>query len=108
MTPNYKIISRSISGLQWINNYDRNLCARTLLLSSPIASIISKSTNILCIIDTNSLRTTKALDVIQQIKDVIDNLRLSHTHLTHKHAITIVETFPCFKVSANFPSTTSL
>ena len=89
------------------NNHDRHLCARTLL-SSSIASIISKPTNILCIIGTSSIRATKALDVIQQTRDVIDTVRLHDIHLPHKHAITVMEIFPCFKVSANFPSTTSL
>ncbi|CAF1357067.1 unnamed protein product [Rotaria sordida] len=108
ITSNYRIITRSISGLQWINKYDPNLCTRSLILSSSITSILSDATGVLCIIGTNSVRTTHTSDIIPQIEDIVNLIRVHNPHLTHKHGITIVETFPCFKVSNTFPSITSL
>ncbi|CAF1964654.1 unnamed protein product [Rotaria magnacalcarata] len=32
-TPSYKLITNSISGLQWVNTYNTKLCTRSLLLS---------------------------------------------------------------------------
>ncbi|CAF4997926.1 unnamed protein product [Rotaria sp. Silwood1] len=107
-TSKYTMITHSISGLQWINQYDSKLCARSIILSSSMTSILSKSAGVLCLIGTNSVRTTHALQIIQQIEDIIHTIRLHHAHLTHKHGITIVQTFPCFKVSKRFPSTTLL
>ena len=107
-TQHYHISTQSISGLQWINKYDRHLCARSILASSSFTSILSQCTGIVFLIGTNSVRSTHALHIIEQIEDIITVIRLHHGHLTHKHGITIVETFPCYKTSARFPSSTLL
>jgi hypothetical protein len=103
-TPTYKQITKSISGLQWINPYNPALCARSLISSSSISSLLSLCNNVLFIIGTNSIRTTIAPQIITQIDDIIDLIRSQHPHLIHQQNITIASVFPCFKVSSLFPT----
>jgi hypothetical protein len=107
-TPNHHFVTRSISGLQWIKTYDDKLCARSILLTPSITSILARSAGILCIIGTNSVRATHASQIITQVENVINVIRTHHAHLIHKHDITIVATFPCFNLSKRFPSITLL
>ncbi|CAM4981871.1 unnamed protein product [Rotaria socialis] len=101
-TPSYKLITYSISGLQWVNTYNTKLCTRPLLLSSSITSILSSCTGVLFLIGTNSVRNTLALQIITQIEDIISLLRSHHPHLLHKTDITVATVFPCYKPSFRF------
>jgi len=103
-TPNYHVITHAISGLQWVNQYNNNLCARALILSSSISSLLSSSADVLLLIGTNSVRTTPTLQTIEQIEDIINIIRSHHVHLNHQHHITIIVTFPCYKTSSRFQS----
>ena len=103
-TPNYTITTRAISGLQWINKYNSNLCARSVILSQHTTSLLSTSHGVLLLIGTNSIRNTFAFQIIEQITDIINIIRSQHIHLHHKSDITIIVTFPCLKVSYRFPS----
>ncbi|CAF0988794.1 unnamed protein product [Rotaria magnacalcarata] len=101
-TPSYKLITNSISGLQWVNTYNTKLCTRSLLLSSSITSILSSCTGVLFLIGTNSVRNTSALQIITQVEDIISTLRSHHPHLAQKTDITVATVFPCYKPSFRF------
>jgi hypothetical protein len=107
-TSNYRMITKAIPGLQWTNQYENKYCAYSLIRSKSIVSLLSSSIGILLLIGTNSVRTTSALEIIEQVEDIINTIRLHHGHLSNKHSITIVSTFPCYKVSRRFPSDTLL
>ncbi|CAF5217747.1 unnamed protein product, partial [Rotaria magnacalcarata] len=107
-TSSYKIIVKPISGLQWINHYDKNLCAKSLLLSSSISSILSSCVGVLFLIGTNSIRNTSAPRIIEQLEDIIDLVRFNYGHLQSKADISITSVFPCHKTSKLFPSISSL
>ncbi|CAF2094488.1 unnamed protein product [Rotaria magnacalcarata] len=104
----YRIIVKPISGLQWINHYDKNLCTRSLLLSSSISSILSSCVGVLFLIGTNSIRNTSAPRIIEQLEDIIDLVRFNYDHLQSKADISITSVFPCHKTSKLFPSISSL
>ncbi|CAF2096549.1 unnamed protein product, partial [Rotaria magnacalcarata] len=99
----YKIIVKRISGLQWINHYDKNLCTKSLLLSSSISSILSSCVGVLFLIGTNSIRNTSAPRIIEQLEDIIDLVRFNYGHLQSKADISITSVFPCHKTSKLFP-----
>ena len=107
-TSKYKFTCKSISGLQWVNNYNKQLCTRSLLLSSSISAVLSTCNGVLFIVGTNSIRTTTALHIIRQIDDIIDLVRFHHPHLICKTDISIVSVFPCLKPSSLFPSNSLL
>lgn len=107
-TSNYHVITEAVSGLQWKNPYDNKYCAYSLIRSKSICSLLSSSIGILLLIGTNSVRTTSALEIIKQVEDIINTIRLHHGHLNKKHTITIISTFPCYKTSKRFPSSTLL
>lgn len=107
-TPQYKLIIKSISGLQWVNTYNTQLCTRSLILSSSMSALLSTCNNIFFLIGTNSIRNTFATQVIEQVNDIVDLLRSQHPHLMNKTDINMVSTFPCLKPSLFFPSGSSL
>jgi hypothetical protein len=104
-TPDYCVMVQSISGLQWINPYDNKLCARSLILSSSLSSRLSSASGLLFCIGTNSVRTTPALQIIEQVEEIINLIRSNHVHFNKKHDITILTTFPCYKTTTRFPTT---
>ena len=107
-TSQFTLTSKFIPGLQWINNHDTNFCAQFHLLSSSISSILSSSTNIFLLIGTNSIRSTPALQILTQVENVVDLIRIHYQHFLQKRNITIACVFPCLKVSTSFPSHSSL
>ncbi|CAF1232873.1 unnamed protein product [Rotaria magnacalcarata] len=107
-TSSYKIIVKPISGLQWINHYDKNLCTKSLLFSSSISSILFSCVGVLFLIGTNSIRNTSAPRIIEQLEDTIDLVRFNYGHLQSKVDISIISVFPCHKTSKLFPSISSL
>jgi hypothetical protein len=108
VTPHYKLIVKSISGLQWVNTSNGRLCTRSLIMSSTISSILSSCSGVLFIVGTNSIRNLVAPHIIEQIDDLIDLIRNHHSHLSNKTDITIASVFPCFKPSSIFTSNSSL
>ena len=100
----YHIISRSISGLQWMNTHNKNVCANSIISTASVTSFLSCASKVLFLIGTNSTRNTSALQIIEQIEEIINKIRFNHSHLSAKDAITIIATFPCFKPSYHFPS----
>jgi hypothetical protein len=101
-TSTYHIITHFVSGLQWVNNTNSQVCARSLILQYPLSSLLTSCTADLFMIGTNSVRNTPAAQIIEQIEDVIDLIRSHHLHLTNTSAISIIKTFPCYKPSASF------
>jgi hypothetical protein len=45
---------------------------------------------------------------VNSLEDIINMIRSYHVHLSNKHDIIMVLTFPCYKVSLRFPSITLL
>ena len=107
-TSSYNIITKSISGLQWVNEHKIQLCTRSLTLSPTFSPLLSSSIGVLFLIGTNSIRQIPALQIMQQIEEIIELIRFHHPHLNKKHDISIVTTFPCYKVSSRFSSPSSL
>ncbi|CAF3336543.1 unnamed protein product, partial [Rotaria sp. Silwood2] len=107
-TSSYKIIIKPISGLQWNNQYDKSLCAKSLILSQSISSNLSSCAGVLFLIGTNSVRNTSAPRIIEQVEDIIDLIRRNYSNLQQKLAISITSVFPCVKPSKMFPSIASL
>jgi hypothetical protein len=108
ITSTHRIIIKSISGLRWLFTKNRDLCATYQLQRFNISSYLASSTAIMLLIGTNSIRSSPASKIIQQIEDLIHLLRHLHPHLRHKDNIHIVATFPCLKTSRSFPSSSSL
>lgn len=96
-TPAYSIEVMAISGLKWIDQYNPNLSAMTLLSSPTLQQRLSNAKAIMFIIGTNSVRCTPAAVVATQITHAISLLRSHHSHLSDKQCINIVPCFPCLK-----------
>ena len=98
----YSLITRSISGLQWFNPRDTDLCATSLIQSTSLSSLLSSSAGIFFLISTNSVRTTSAVEIIDQVANIIRLIRSHHPHLSNKHHISIISPFPCLRTSSSF------
>ena len=107
-TPHFTVTTRSISGLQWINEQRPDLCARSHLSSSSVSSILSTTNAIMFLIETNSVRNIAASRIIEQVTNIITTVRVTYPHLIHSNSITVVTTFPCLKPSYTFPTLSSL
>lgn len=107
-TPSYKIIVKPISGLQWTNQFDKNLCTKSLIFSQSISSNLSSCAGVLFLIGTNSVRNTSAPRIIEQIENIIDLIRFHYSNLQQNNSISITSVFPCIKPSKMFPSISSL
>jgi len=102
--PHYSLTTITISGLSWLNTLEQSLSAQSLLFSPSFSSHLPNYSRILFLIGTNSVRSTKAPEIIAQIEHIIDRLRLSYPHLSIPHAIGIISAFPCRKRSGSFTS----
>lgn len=107
-TSEYSITTKSISGLSWSNSYNSSLCTSSFLTSSSFSTHIVNFSRVLFLIGSNSIRTTRAPVIIDQIASLIDYLRSTYPHLDHPAAIGIIYTFPCYKTSISFPTLSSL
>ena len=101
-TPCYRIIIKSISGLQWVHIHNSQLCAKALLSSSSISSFLFLCIGVLFLIGTNSVRKALALNIIDQLENTICLVRSHHTQLIHNSSISIVSVFPCSKPKSLF------
>ena len=108
VTPSYKLIVKSISGLQWVNQYNHDLCATSIIFSSSVSSLLSSSTGVFFLVGTNSIRNTLASQIIAQIEHFMDLIRSHYIHLKHRVDIAIALAFPCFNSSYLFTSTSAL
>ena len=107
-TSHYRMSTKAISGLQWVQPYQRELCATSLILSSSLSPLISACTSILLIIGTNSVRNTDAVRIIQQVEHFVSIIRTNYPHFLRKQDISLAYTFSCYKTSFHFPSIQSL
>ena len=108
ITPNYHTITYSVSGLQWINTHDQQLCTRSIILKDPLSSLLISCSHVSFLVGINSVRNLPATHVINQVQEVLNLLRSEYLHLTQKHSISIFAIIPCQKTSTYFPSTFSL
>ena len=104
----FSIITRYISGLQWYNHQNSHLCAQSRINSHEISHHLSARQSVLFLIGTNSIRTTFAHEILNQIINFVNVIRSNHPTLTHKTSIIISIPFPCLKTSSKFSSTDSL
>lgn len=107
VTSNYSINTYSISGLQWLNRYDKNLCVFSLLQTDLFSSAVSTTSNVLFLVGTNSVRNLPASEIISQIDHIFDFLYSHYTHLQNGQLV-ITTCLPCLKTSRRFPSLSSL
>jgi len=98
----FKIITKAVSGLKWIDHRHRNLCGKVLLSSGEIVRYLSEADGVLFLIGTNSVRMFSAEQVIDQVKEIITSIRQNHRRLNDPDRITIALTFPCLNLSHRF------
>ena len=107
-TPTYKLITRSIPGLKWIDIYDSKLSVFALLSLAEIQSSVSQANSILFLVGTNSVRVLPANQVISQVERLISFVQQTFPHLHQSGKISIVLTLPCFKITRRFRTEQSL
>ncbi|CAF2156510.1 unnamed protein product [Rotaria magnacalcarata] len=103
ITPYYCVKTYSISGLQWINKFDKKLCLFSLIQQDPYPSLINSTSYILFIVGTNSVRTLPATEVINQLDHILEILYSQYVHLSNGKII-ITTCIPCLKPSKRFPT----
>ena len=108
ITPNYHTITYSVSGLQWINTHDQQLCTRSIILKDPLSSLLISCSHVSFLVGINSVRNLSATHVINQVQEVLNLLPSEYLHLSQKHSISIFAIIPCQKTSTYFPSIFSL
>jgi len=101
-TPSYNLTRTSISGLKWIDDYDRKLSVYALLSLPEIQSSLSQANAVLFFVGTNSVRMLPVRQIIFQIQDVIFPVRRRYPHLNQHGKISISLTFPCFKTNGRY------
>lgn len=104
ITTFYEIKSYSISGLQWINKYNKSLCLFSLIQQDPFSSLMCSTSYVLFLLGTNSLRNWSATEVIVQVDHIIAFLYSRYNHLTNNRII-ITACIPCLKPSKRFSTT---
>lgn len=104
ITAHYQIKTYSISGLQWVNQYDHTLCLFSLIQQDRFSSLISSASYLLFLLGTNSLRNLSAMEVINQLDDILHFLYSRYHHLTNRKII-ITTCLPCLKTTRRFSST---
>jgi hypothetical protein len=107
-TERYQLHIRAVSGLQWRDDQDKRYCAHSLIYSNSLSPSLNRFAAVLFLIGINSIRYIDAAKVIQQVAYVINYLQQHYPHLNQKHNISVVTSFPCYKPSPSFPSTSSL
>ena len=104
ISPSFKMITKAVSGLKWIDRYQRNLCGKVLLSSGELVRYLSEADAVLFLIGTNSVRIFSAEQVIDQVKGIITFIRQEYRNLNDPESITIALTFPCLKFTQRFPT----
>ena len=107
-TSSYKLTIKSIAGLQWFNNYNKQLSLLHLLFSSDIQFLLSEADRVLFLISTNSVRIFSASTIISQIEEIIFFLQYTCPQLNRRENIIIPLSFPCLKFTDKFPTKFSL
>ena len=97
-----------MSGLQWINEHDQQLCTRSIILKDPLSSLLISCSHVSFLVEINSVRNLPATHVINQVQDVLNVFRSQYLHLNQRYNISIFAVFPCLKPSPHFSSTLSL
>ncbi|CAF1623390.1 unnamed protein product, partial [Didymodactylos carnosus] len=103
----YDIYTIAKSGLQWIDRYDTQTSAQ-YKVATEHAKLISTCDTIVLAIGTNTLRHTKFVDAIEQVKNIVSLIRKQHPHLSSPSQIIITLCFACKKESTKFPTAASL
>ena len=104
----YNIQVAAISGLRFVDVHAPHLCASTLIQSSSLSEILSNVKAIILFIGTNAIRSHSYDVVIDQVANLVSTIRRLYPHLSSPQSITILSTFPCYKPSNSFPTTSSL
>jgi hypothetical protein len=101
-SPLFKMITKAVSGLKWVDRYQQNLCGKVLLSSGEMIRYLSEADTVLFMIGTNSVRIFSAEQIIDQVKGIITSIRQEYRNLNDPDSITIALTFPCLKFTQRF------
>jgi hypothetical protein len=104
----YNLVSKSVSGLKWIDYYDQKYSVCALLSLPEIQSHLSQASGVLFLVGTNSVRIMPARKIISQVQQIILSVQQNYPHLNQSKKISVSLTFPCFKTTRRFPTETSL
>ena len=104
----FEMITKSISGLKWVDRFDERLSVFALLLSHDMQSLLSQADALLFSIGTNSVRTMRATEIIDQVRDVVHLVRQNYPHLNGHGKVSISSTFACSKTTRRFQQPTAL
>jgi hypothetical protein len=107
-TPSYSLITRSISGLKWVDNYDPKLSVYALLSLPEVQSSLIQASAVLFLVGTNSVRILPARQIISQVQQLIFYVQKTYPHLNQPEKISVSLTFPCYKLTRRFPTVQSL
>ena len=91
------IVLHGISGLKWIDYFDRNLSFIHLLFQPQIQSLLFHAEGLILLIGTNSVRAFNSSLIMTQISEIIFVLRYLYPQLNRSYSITISFVFPCLK-----------
>ena len=104
LTPQYKILIRAVSGLQWTCARDRSLCVQSLIRSASLTSLMSIARGLLVWVGSNSIRYLSASEVLSQVEETVSTIHTLHPQLRSPLALTVANIIPCRKVSTRFPT----
>lgn len=103
-TTHYDVKVYAISGLQWVNKYDKSLSLFSIVQQETFSSLIGSTSYVLFLLGTNSLRNLSAIEVISQVDHLLAFLYSRYIHLRNNKII-ITSCIPCLKTSKRFSST---
>lgn len=106
-THHCQIKAYSISGLQWVNNYNPALSVISLINEEPYVSLLNSTSYVLFLVATNSVRCFSATRIIDQIDQIVKLIHSRHPHL-HNNKMIITSCIPCFKTTKRFNTIVSL
>ena len=89
-TSSYCLFTRSIPGLKWVDNYDRNFSVYALLSSADVQSALSQANAVLFLVGTNSVRILPALQIIAQVRELTVSVQKNYPHLSQSEKICLV------------------
>ncbi|CAF1196973.1 unnamed protein product [Adineta ricciae] len=98
----YTVIIKSIPGLKFVDNYQKNLSLLHMLFSHELQTALEDTDSVLFLIGTNSIRCFTSFEIINQIQEIVFFLKHSYVQLNRSGSITICATMPCLKSTRKF------
>lgn len=104
----FKLTTRAVSGLKWIDRYESKLSTKALLSDEQVAQCLSETKGIFLLVGTNSVRIMPAEGVIDDVEEIVRLIRRDYPHLNDPDRISIGMTFPCLKITRRYPTERSM